>query len=144
MSWCTSGVGLQVLPCIDNSHLGSIHRFQRFSFLNIKMYLSSCVYSFFHQKYQIHAVTQRVQKYKTSFKSLILTGFCSFEWDTFYLWMHLFDHFSASLPLSFLLLQLKEEILVLEDSNRECKLKQKQAEDGLKMEMERQSELSTR
>jgi len=58
--------------------------------------------------------------------------------------MHLFDHFSASLPLSFLLLQLKEEILVLEDSNRECKLKQKQAEDGLKMEMERQSELSTR
>jgi len=28
MSWCTSGVGLQVLPFIDNSHLGSIHRFQ--------------------------------------------------------------------------------------------------------------------
>ena len=28
MSWCTSGVGLQVLPFIDNSHLGSILRFQ--------------------------------------------------------------------------------------------------------------------
>jgi len=31
MSWCTSGVGLQVLPVIDNRHLGSIHHFQRFS-----------------------------------------------------------------------------------------------------------------
>jgi len=31
MPWCTSGVGLQVLPFINNSHLGSIPRFQRFS-----------------------------------------------------------------------------------------------------------------
>ena len=31
MSWCTSGVGLQVLPFIDISHLWSILRFQRFS-----------------------------------------------------------------------------------------------------------------
>jgi len=31
ISWCTSGVGLQVLPFIDNTHLGSIPRFQRFS-----------------------------------------------------------------------------------------------------------------
>jgi len=29
MSWCTSGVGLQVLPFIDNRHLGSIPRFHR-------------------------------------------------------------------------------------------------------------------
>ena len=27
MSWCTSGVGLQVLPFIENCHLGSFHRF---------------------------------------------------------------------------------------------------------------------
>jgi len=33
MSWCTSGVGLQVLPFIDNSHLWSILRFQWFSCL---------------------------------------------------------------------------------------------------------------
>jgi len=33
MSWCTSGVGLQVLPFIDNSHLGSILFFQWFSCL---------------------------------------------------------------------------------------------------------------
>jgi len=33
MSWCTSGVGLQDLPFIDNSHLVSIPRFQRFSCL---------------------------------------------------------------------------------------------------------------
>jgi len=27
MSWCTSGVGLEVLPFIDNTmYLGSIHR----------------------------------------------------------------------------------------------------------------------
>jgi len=32
--WCTSGVWLQVLPLIDNSHLRSILRFQRFSFYN--------------------------------------------------------------------------------------------------------------
>ena len=31
MSWCTSGIGLQVLPFIDNSHLGSILHFQGFS-----------------------------------------------------------------------------------------------------------------
>jgi len=31
MSWCTSGVGLKVLPFTDKRHLGSIHRFQRFS-----------------------------------------------------------------------------------------------------------------
>ena len=31
MSWCTSGVWLQVLPFIYNMHLGSILRFQRFS-----------------------------------------------------------------------------------------------------------------
>ena len=30
MSWCTSGVGLQVLPFIDNSHLGSNLCFQFF------------------------------------------------------------------------------------------------------------------
>ena len=30
MSWCTSGVELQVRLFIDNSHLGSILRFQRF------------------------------------------------------------------------------------------------------------------
>jgi len=30
LSWCTSGVGLQVLSFIDNRHLGSIHRFQRY------------------------------------------------------------------------------------------------------------------
>jgi len=27
MSWCQSYVGLQVLPFIDNWHLGSIYRF---------------------------------------------------------------------------------------------------------------------
>ena len=31
MSWCTSGVGLQVLPFIDNRQMGRTHRFQRFS-----------------------------------------------------------------------------------------------------------------
>ena len=31
MSWCTSGVGLQVLPFIDNNRLGSILHFQLFS-----------------------------------------------------------------------------------------------------------------
>jgi len=31
MSWCTSGVGLQVQLFIDNRHLGSIHLFQRYS-----------------------------------------------------------------------------------------------------------------
>jgi len=30
MSWCTSGVLLQLLPFIDNSLMGSIPRFQRF------------------------------------------------------------------------------------------------------------------
>jgi len=30
MNWCTSGVGLQYLPFIDNRHLESIPRFQRF------------------------------------------------------------------------------------------------------------------
>ena len=30
VSWCTSGVGLQVLPFIDNRHLGIIPRFQWF------------------------------------------------------------------------------------------------------------------
>jgi len=29
MSWCTSRFWLQLLPCIDNRHLGSIPRFQR-------------------------------------------------------------------------------------------------------------------
>jgi len=33
MSWCTSGVGLQVLPFIDNSHLGSILHFQQLNIL---------------------------------------------------------------------------------------------------------------
>jgi len=33
MSWCTIGVGLQVLPFIDNSHLGSILCFQQLSCL---------------------------------------------------------------------------------------------------------------
>ena len=33
MSWCTSVDGLQVLPVIGNSHLGSILRLQRFSCL---------------------------------------------------------------------------------------------------------------
>jgi len=32
MSWCTSGVGLQGLPFIDNSHWWSILHFQRFLF----------------------------------------------------------------------------------------------------------------
>jgi len=27
MYWCTSGVGLQSLPFIDNNHLGSLQRF---------------------------------------------------------------------------------------------------------------------
>jgi len=27
MSWCTSGVGLQVLPFIDNRHLGSMYNY---------------------------------------------------------------------------------------------------------------------
>ena len=31
MSWCTSGVKLQVLPFIDDRYLGSMLRFQRFS-----------------------------------------------------------------------------------------------------------------
>jgi len=31
MSWCASGIVLQVLPFIDNRYLGNIHRFQRFS-----------------------------------------------------------------------------------------------------------------
>ena len=31
MYWCTSGVGLQVLPFIDNMHSRSIIRFHRFS-----------------------------------------------------------------------------------------------------------------
>ena len=30
MYWCTSGVGLQVLPFIDDSHMGSIHWFRDF------------------------------------------------------------------------------------------------------------------
>lgn len=41
-------------------------------------------------------------------------------------------------------LQLQEEILVLEDQARDSKLKQKQAEDTLKMETERQTELSSK
>jgi len=28
MSWCTNGDGLQVLPFMDNRHLGSIPHFQ--------------------------------------------------------------------------------------------------------------------
>jgi len=31
MSFCTSGVGFQVLPLIDNMHLGSILSFQQYS-----------------------------------------------------------------------------------------------------------------
>jgi len=31
MSWCTRGVGLQVLPSMDNRYLGSIQHFHQFS-----------------------------------------------------------------------------------------------------------------
>ena len=34
MSWCTSSVGLQLLPFIDNIHFVSIPRFQRVPCLN--------------------------------------------------------------------------------------------------------------
>jgi len=40
MSWCTSGVGLQVLPFIDKRHLGSIHRFQWFACFDVLIYNS--------------------------------------------------------------------------------------------------------
>jgi len=36
MSWCTSSVWLQVLPFIDNMHLGSIPHFQRIPCLILK------------------------------------------------------------------------------------------------------------
>ena len=35
MSWCTSGVWLQVLPFIDHRHLGSIPHFQWFSCISL-------------------------------------------------------------------------------------------------------------
>jgi len=43
MSWCTCGVGLQDLPFIDNSRLGSILRFQRFYCLIWFLKNSYCV-----------------------------------------------------------------------------------------------------
>ena len=36
ISWCTGGVGLTVLSFIDNTHLGSILRFQHFSCISFK------------------------------------------------------------------------------------------------------------
>ena len=39
MDWCTSGVGLQVLPFIDNSYLERILRFQRCSRILLLRYL---------------------------------------------------------------------------------------------------------
>ena len=46
MSWCTSGVVLQVLPFIDNNHLGSTLRFHRFSCLHqmVEPYWEDCGY----------------------------------------------------------------------------------------------------
>ncbi|XP_052225855.1 uncharacterized protein LOC127841237 isoform X2 [Dreissena polymorpha] len=41
-------------------------------------------------------------------------------------------------------LKLQEEILVLEDSVRECRVRQKQAEDTLKVEMDKQADLTAR
>ena len=46
MSWCTSDVGLQVLPFIDNSHLWNILRIQRFTCL-IHLWLSESSSNFY-------------------------------------------------------------------------------------------------
>ena len=38
MSWCTCSVWLQVLPILDNSHLGSLPRFQRIPCLGLSQH----------------------------------------------------------------------------------------------------------
>ena len=88
ISWCTSSVGLQVLPFIDNCHLGSILCFQRFSLLFQDLFfrlpsLCHLKFSFWSLTFNIPVTnTMRVCTYwleKLHFQMFIHVPFLAFK-----------------------------------------------------------------